>query len=131
VEAILVQLARPMVLLAEGPAGQAAKGDGGGGGGGGPFLLPLIGLLLLLFYFMVMRPQKRDQARRQDMLNAVKPNDHVVTIGGIYGVVTNVHREADQVTIRVDESSNLKIRVTFNSIARIVGDEPADGAAKK
>ena len=84
-----------------------------------------------MFYFMVMRPQKREQARRQDLLNAVKPNDHVVTIGGIYGVVTNVHREADQVTIKIDESNNTKIRVTLSSIARIAGDEPSDPSAKK
>ena len=31
---------------------------------------------------------------------AVKKNDRVVTTGGIYGVVTNVHREADEVTIK-------------------------------
>ena len=80
---------------------------------------------------MVMRPQQRDQARRQDMLNGVKPNDHVVTIGGIYGVVTNVHREADQVTVKVNELTNAKIRVTLSAIARIIGDEPSDEPPKK
>jgi preprotein translocase subunit YajC len=127
--AIFVQLAGPMVLLAEAAGQPAAKPEAPGGGG--QFLLLLFGLLAVMFYFMVMRPQKREQARRQDLLNAVKPNDHVVTIGGIYGVVTNVHREADQVTIKVDESNNTKIRVTLSSIARIAGDEPSDGAAKK
>ncbi len=127
--AIFVQLAGPMVLLAEAAGPPAAKPDAPGGGG--QFLLLLFALLAVMFYFMVMRPQKREQARRQDLLNAVKPNDHVVTIGGIYGVVTNVHREADQVTIKIDESNNTKIRVTLSSIARIAGDEPSDPSAKK
>jgi preprotein translocase subunit YajC len=128
---MLLQLAHPTVLLAvDQAAGQAAAKPEAPGPGLGQFL-PLILLFILLFYFMVMRPQKREQARRQDMLSGVKQNDHVVTIGGIYGVVTNVHRDADQVTIKVDESNNTKIRVTLAAIARIMGDEPPDEAAKK
>lgn len=72
-----------------------------------------------------------EQARRQAMLGGVKRNDRVVTIGGVYGVVSNVNREADEVTIRVDESTNTKLRVTLSSIGRILGDEPSDDAAKK
>jgi preprotein translocase subunit YajC len=128
-ESLLLQLTHPAVLLAvDQAAGPAAKQEPQSGV---PYLLPLMGLLFIVFYFMIIRPQKRDQARRQEMLGGVKPNDHVVTIGGIYGVVTNVHREADQVTIRIDESNNTKIRVTMGAIARILGDEPSDEAAKK
>ena len=97
-------------------------------------LLPLLPLLLLgvVFYFFMIRPQRREQARRQMMLSAVKKNDRVVTIGGIYGVVTNVHREADEVTIKVDEATNTKLRVTLSSIGRVLGDEPAaDDSANK
>jgi preprotein translocase subunit YajC len=88
---------------------------------------PLILLLLLvvLFYFVVMRPQRREQSKRQGMLSNVKKNDRVVTIGGIYGVVMNVHREADEVTIKVDEATNTKLRITLSSIARVLGDEPS------
>ena len=60
------------------------------------------------------------------MLAAVKKNDRVITAGGIYGVVTNVHREADEVTIKVDEATNTKLRLTLSSIARVLGDEPSD-----
>jgi hypothetical protein len=38
-------------------------------------------------------------------------------------VVTNVKRDADEVTLKVDEDSNTKLRVTLRSIARII--EPA------
>jgi preprotein translocase subunit YajC len=130
-ESVLLQLAHSAVLLAAGEqvaGGAAAKSEQPGGMLNFVFL---IGLLLVVFYFMMIRPQRRDQARRQEMLNGVKQNDHVVTIGGIYGVVTNVHRDADQVTIKVDESNNTKIRVTLGAIARILGDEPSNEAAKK
>ena len=65
------------------------------------------------------------------MLGGVKKNDRVVTTGGIYGVVANVHREADEVTMKVDETTNTKLRVTLSSIARVLGDEPSDETANK
>ena len=93
-------------------------------------LLPFVAIFVL-FYFLLIRPQRREQARRQEMLSAVKKNDRVITAGGIYGVVTNVHREADEVTIKVDEATNTKLRMTLSSVARVLGDEPSDETANK
>lgn len=93
--------------------------------------IPILIALVLVFYFIVMRPQRREQARRREMLAAVKKNDRVLTAGGIYGVVTNVHNEADEVTVKVDEATNTKIRLTLSSIIRILGDEPSDSSANK
>jgi preprotein translocase subunit YajC len=111
----------------------AQEGGGAGGGagqGGGLFsLLPMFAVIALMFYFLILRPQSKEQSKRQAMLAAVKKNDRVVTAGGIYGVVTNVHREADEVTLKVDEATNTKLRVTMGSIARILGDEPAPNSA--
>ncbi len=95
-----------------------------------PSLLPIVAIFVL-FYFLMIRPQRREQSRRQEMLGGVKKNDRVVTIGGVYGVVSNVNREADEVTIRVNESTNTKLRVTLSSIGRILGNEPSDDTAKK
>lgn len=87
--------------------------------------LPLIAIMGVLAYFLLIRPQRREQAARRSMLEAIKKNDRVVTIGGIYGVVTNVRRDADEVTIKIDESTNTKIRLTFSSVARIVSGDDA------
>jgi preprotein translocase subunit YajC len=88
-------------------------------------ILPFL-LIGLLFYFMMIRPQRKEQARRKDMLANVKKNDRVVTIGGIYGVVMNVHREADEVSLKVDEATNTKLRITLSSIARVISGEPTE-----
>jgi len=82
----------------------------------------LIGIFFL-FYFLLIRPQRQEQQRRQSMLGGLKKNDRVITIGGIYGVVTNVHKEANEVTIKVDEGTNTKLRMTVNSIGQVLGDE--------
>jgi preprotein translocase subunit YajC len=58
-------------------------------------------------------------------LDAKNKNDRVLTAGGIYGVVMNVHREADEVTIKVDEATNTKLRLTLGSVTRVLGDEPS------
>ena len=59
------------------------------------------------------------------MLTNLKKNDHVLLTNGIFGVVTNIRPDADEVTVRVDESSNTKLRVTRASVARVIVDEPA------
>jgi preprotein translocase subunit YajC len=125
VEAMLLRLAGGAALFAE--------GDAKGGGDIStllPSLLPFAAIFVL-FYFLLIRPQRREQSRRQAMLSAVKKNDRVVTIGGIYGVVTNVHREADEVTLKVDEATNTKLRVTLSSVGRVLGDEPSNEPANK
>jgi preprotein translocase subunit YajC len=106
---------------------EEAGGEGQQPPGGNLFsmLLPLVAIGFL-FYFLLIRPQRKEQSKRQTMLSAVKKNDRVVTIGGIYGVVTNVQREEDEVTIRIDEATNTKIRVTMGAIARILGEESAE-----
>jgi preprotein translocase subunit YajC len=99
------------------------KGGPGGGGGDLTSMLVLVVPIIFLFYFFLIRPQRREQQQRQRMLDAVKKNDRVITVGGIYGVVTNVHHEANEITIKVDESTNTKLRLTLGSIARVVGEE--------
>ncbi len=115
-----------LILFAQ--AADAEKAQPAPGGLETLFTSPLIILVLIgfLFYYMIIRPQRKEQTKRQDMLAAVKKNDRVVTVGGIYGIVMNVHREADEVSLKVDETTNTKLRITLSSIARIVGEGPAE-----
>ena len=137
-EAMLLRWTGRLALFAADAGGAAGGGAGAGAGGGAPaasdappsfFPLFLVFALFLVFYFIVLRPQSREQGRRKAMLAAVKKNDRVVTAGGIYGVVTNVHQEADEVTVKVDEATNTKLRLTLSSIVRVLGDEPSDQSA--
>jgi len=89
---------------------------------------PSLIAIFVLFYFMLIRPERAKQREHKAMLESIKKNDRVITVGGIYGVVMNVQRESDEVTIKVDEANNTKLRVTFGSIARII---PADAEQGK
>ena len=78
-------------------------------------MLPMFVILFAMFYLLMIRPEQQRKKAHEQLLAAIKQNDHVVTIGGVYGVVTNVRREADEITIRIDDTTNTKMRVTFNS----------------
>jgi preprotein translocase subunit YajC len=92
------------------------------------FMGPLV-VIMVLFYFMLIRPQKRKEQELREMVRNVKENDRVVTIGGIYGVVTNVQRDAERVTIRVDEATGAKLKVNMSAIARVLTAEEQEAPA--
>jgi preprotein translocase subunit YajC len=119
------------ILLAQGPFGiLLAQGGEAEAPQGSPWqMLPALAMIAVLFYFLMVRPERRKQAAHRELLEALKKNDRVVTVGGIYGVVMNVDRAADKVTLKIDETTNAKIQVTYGSISRVVGDEPAGDTA--
>lgn len=83
----------------------------------------LIVIMFALFYFIILRPQQTKDRNFRGMLEGLKEKDRVVTIGGILGVVTNVQRDREEVTLRVDESTGTKIRVGMSAISRLVSDD--------
>ncbi len=90
--------------------------------GGGNFLFPLA-IIMLLFYLLILRPQKKKERTMRSMIDNLKEKDRVVTIGGIHAIVTNVQRDQEMVTLRVDESTGAKIRVGTSAISRVVLDD--------
>jgi preprotein translocase subunit YajC len=116
-----------VLFAAEGGGNGGAAGGGGLFGGYGMFA-PLI-IIFVLFYFMMIRPERRRRAEMAQMLDNLKKNDRVVTAGGIVGTVVNVQKGSEEITIKVDESTNTKLRMLRSSIARIVSDDESD--AKK
>ena len=87
--------------------------------------MPVV-LIMVLYVFLIQRPQRREQMVREQMIKNLKKNDRVLTTSGIYGVVASVQADADEVTIKVDEASNTKMRMTLGAIARVMGGEAGD-----
>ncbi|MCL5269905.1 MAG: preprotein translocase subunit YajC [bacterium] len=91
-------------------------------------LLLMFGALAVLFYFMILRPQKRDQAKRQAMLNTIAKGDDVVTSGGIHGSVESVNQNEGVVTVNVAPKVN--IRFSKAAIVAIVKKKDKGGQAE-
>ena len=71
------------------------------------FYVILLGGFVLLYFWMGRSKRKQD-AKRREMLGNLKKNDKIVTIGGIIGTV--VEAKPDEITIKVDESSNVRMK---------------------
>jgi preprotein translocase subunit YajC len=75
----------------------------------------LIVLLLVVFYFFLIRPQSKKQKETDKMLSSLKKGDRVVTIGGVYGVVTSVREKT--IVLKVDENTKMEfLRSAISSI---------------
>jgi preprotein translocase subunit YajC len=82
--------------------------------------LPML-LIVLVAWLLLYKPERERMRRQQDLLAALKKNDRVVTSAGIYGIVANVDRDNDRVTLKVDDAANVKITVTLSSVSKVVG----------
>ena len=74
-----------------------------------PFLL-----MAIVFYFLLYRPQKKEQKKRELLLNSLKKGDKVITVGGIHGVIAAVNKT--KVTLTVAE--NVKIDFELAAVTR-------------
>lgn len=90
------------------------------GGGNWSFLLMML-LIFVVMYFFMIRPQQKKQKELVQFRNSLKKGDKVVTVGGIYGVVTEIKDK--YVLMEVD--NNVKLRVDKSSIVKDITDVPA------
>jgi len=85
--------------------------------------LPLILIFVVIYMFMLRGPRKQQQKQRQ-MVQALAKNDRVRTIGGILGTVVEVR--GDEVTLKIDETNNTKIRISASAIGKNLTQESKD-----
>ncbi len=90
------------------------------GGGLLGLIFPFV-LVIGIMWLLLIRPQRKRERQRQEMLERVGKNDKVVTVGGIYGTVRWI--KDDEVMLLVDESSNTKLRMSRSAISRILREE--------
>ncbi len=93
-------------------------GTGGAGGQGSAFgaFIPLI-LMFVIFYFLLIRPQQKKAKQHREMLTALKKGDHVVSSGGLHGVITGL--TDDVVTMEI--APKIRVKVSRGSVSAVVG----------
>ena len=98
---------------------EKGKGDGQGRGLGGMWLLWLMLGGFFLLYIWMGRGRRKQQRQRQEMLSSLRKGDRVTSIGGIVGTVMEIRD--DEVTVKVDESANVRMKFAKWAV-RGVGD---------
>lgn len=114
----MIEWASTFLLLAEEEAEQKP-------GPFGSWWVPFVAIAIL-WYFLLLRPQRRERAKRDESLKELKKNDRVVTIGGIVGTIANISQDGREVTLKIDDNS--RITMLRNSIQGPYkkGDEQKD-----
>ncbi|GGM03481.1 preprotein translocase subunit YajC [Micromonospora yangpuensis] len=87
------------------------------GGGGASSFTPLLMIALLfgVMYFMMIRPQQKRRREAEQMQSGLSAGDEVVTIGGLYGTVTDV----DDETVLLEVAPGVQTRYARPAIARV------------
>ena len=70
-------------------------------------IVPII-LIFVVFIVLIIVPQKKREKKVKEMLNNIKPGDHIKTIGGIMGKVVSVKED-----VVVIESGPNKSQIEF------------------
>lgn len=90
-------------------------------------ILPFL-LIFVVMYFLMIRPQRQQMKKRDEMLAAIRRGDSVVLGGGIVGKVVKVN-DAD---VEVEIASGVKVTAVRSMIADVrVKGEPAANANVK
>ena len=91
--------------------------------GGGYGFWIMIGAMILIMYFFMWRPEKKRRKQMEQFRQGIKKGDKVITAGGIYGVIKEVH----ETSLLIEVDSNVTLRIDKNMV---VGD-PAQGVMQK
>jgi preprotein translocase subunit YajC len=90
-------------------------------------LLPIYILIFIgLIYLVGVRPQQKRRKQLEAILNNLRPGDEVVTVSGIYGVVSEIE-QGDTLILEIAEDCD--IRIAKSSIARKEGTSSDVSAA--
>ena len=86
----------------------------------------MIILMVLLFvgmYFLMIRPQKKEQKKKDLMLSEVAVGDTVLTTSGFYGTIIDI--VDDTVIVEFGNNKNCRIPMQKAAIADVVFAESA------
>jgi len=78
-------------------------------------------LMFVLMYFILFRGPRKKQQQHKQMVQSLQKNDRVRTIGGIIGTIVDV--KDDEVTLKVDEANNTKIKIAVSAVGRNISKD--------
>jgi preprotein translocase subunit YajC len=76
-------------------------------------MLPVFIAIGLIWWFVLLRPQRQQEKKHREMLEALSVGQKVVTQGGIYGTIAQLGEK----TLKLKVADNVRIEVSRSSIA--------------
>jgi preprotein translocase subunit YajC len=89
-------------------------------GAGGNSLLQLLPIVAIMgiFYVLLILPAQRRQKKTQEMVNALKNGDKVITNGGLFGTIVGI--EGDSIQLRI--ADQVKVKVLRSAVSGLQPD---------
>ena len=84
-------------------------------------ILPMI-LLFAIMYFMMIRPQQKEQKKKDIMLSELAVGDTVLTTSGFYGTIIDISDD----TVIVEFGNNRNCRIPMQKAAVAMVEKPED-----
>lgn len=69
-------------------------------------LLVILGVFGAVFYFLLIRPQRRRQAKHNELVKELKRGDKIVSAGGIHGEIDSISDTS--IVVTVEDGSKLR-----------------------
>lgn len=82
-----------------------------------------LAIMFVILYFMMIRPQKKDQQRKELMLSEVAVGDTILTTSGFYGTIIDIVE--DTVIVEFGNNRNCRIPMQKAAIAEVEKPESA------
>ena len=111
----------------------AAAGLFGAGAEGANSTMSIVGMValwVLMFvglYFIMIRPQKKQNEKMEQLQNSIEPGDSIMTTSGFYGTVIGVDNEEGIVIVEFGNNKNCRIPMHRKAIAEV---EKAGGSSE-
>ena len=72
-------------------------------------------LIFVVFYVIMIRPQRQQQRKRREMLDALKRGDRVVTVGGIHASIADIKDDV----LSLDLAPNLRVKADRSAVSYV------------
>ncbi|MBQ9873459.1 MAG: preprotein translocase subunit YajC [Thermoguttaceae bacterium] len=115
----------PTLFAQEGAPNPAPAGSGAFGA------VMMIFVFLIAMWLLFVLPSKSRDKQAKKLIDSIKINDKVLTYGGVIGEVYSIDKDQGEITLRVDDANNVKIRFALSSVYFVYNKDAAKEAAKK
>lgn len=85
------------------------------------FLITMLGFIALIWFLMIA-PQRRREKERQRMMDNLKVDDQIVTLGGLHGYIEEIGNE----TLLVEIADGVVVEIMKNAVAMVREPETAE-----
>ena len=87
----------------------------------GIIMIVYVVIICVLMYFIDIKPQKKEQKKKQELMDSIEKGDFVLTTSGFYGVIIDITE--DDVIVEFGNNKNCRISMRKSAIEQV--EKPA------